>query len=1242
MLFFSNFLKNIIFLFFITSALFPSIKKRILLSNDDKLIINLNIDAKTEADLFPTSMLIGLPTSRLPQTKIIYNNEAPIPFLLKQKLKTGFDWINKQKIQNLHTGTINISPIKNKTTYYKTITIEIEFDEYRLDYRPANKSEIELLSNRIQNWNVSKSWINKNKKRVNKSSTLENGNWFQFHLNNDGMVAITYNILELIINDISNVDPRSFSIFMSSDLGRAKSQEYNIPIMDNLKESAIYVIGEEDGSFDPNDKIIFYGRGPSGFDILENSLTWNQNIYFTSNSCWLFIPENSAIRGKRVNIAEKPETGILIDYGIVKQHLETDLINLEASGTEWLSTPIASGSSLPILLDLTNPKSGGIISISAKFKGQSSVENSVSSHSLSLNYGSLDGQQIGNTLNWSGNGSRVFSENINNLTLNDGTNLFYIKNISQDPNSLPYLDYFEIQYNKILDYNNEFEFISPLAQQNIRFNFPNQKPDNIFLWEISEPENPKIVEIENEGFFNYFSNENALTRFVCFNTENLNTIDEIKIIDNIDFNSLRQTNLQADYIIIAPEQFRNASQSLLEIRNPAIFASIEKIYLQFAGGNKDPMAIRTFIQWTQEFWSDPQPNCLLLLGDSGYDYRNITGQSNIIVPTVQVQSYRPYATDDLLVSINGNIPEVATGRFPARNQKEVLDFVEKIIQIENNQEYGPWRQKVTLVADDAARPEPNHGSISTGKSHTINSEQLSEIIPNSIITDKVYMMEYPEVSDESAYGVIKPKATEALLNSLNSGTAILSYIGHGSPYQLAQEKLLDLDRGDLNQIITGNKLPVWIVGTCSFGYFDDPLTESFAEELVRSPMNAASSVIATSRPITVTGNERYTLDLFEAIFINNNISSDKLGVILQSIKDGSTEAQYFHLFGDPAMLLPLPKDTLNTLFVSPDTLLTLQTGSFTGTQNIIQNSGNGYVTLNDANRYVTREYEIASETHSLSYNLPGATLFRGQFSFSNESISGNLRIPQDISYSGNPATLLVYIHDEQNEARASISNIYLAGGSSTEDKFGPQILFEDINGRRFENGDHFPINNQLIIRLSDPLGINLTNETGHEIIVNNINNLSLEIVTDNFFYDQNSITTGTIIYPINNESIHLIVKAWDSANNPMEKEIKLYRNNDNQLKLFNTYNFPNPFISETQFLFEISNNANIQIDIYTIGGKRIWTRKKNNLLAGMQIIDWNGLDLYGKKIANGVYIYRIKAIADNSSVSYIGRCAKYY
>jgi len=160
------------------------------------------------------------------------------------------------------------------------------------------------------------------------------------------------------------------------------------------------------------------------------------------------------------------------------------------------------------------------------------------------------------------------------------------------------------------------------------------------------------------------------------------------------------------------------------------------------------------------------------------------------------------------------------------------------------------------------------------------------------------------------------------------------------------------------------------------------------------------------------------------------------------------------------MQLPIPKDTLVTVNISPDTLKTLETGTYTGIQNITNSTGYGYVSLIDADKDITREYEIQSETYSLSYTLPGATLFRGQFSFSGLSISGQIRIPEDISYSPKPAKLLIYINDEQNEARAVINTIQLAGGEATTDNFGPQISFENMNGTRLEANDHLIENDQ--------------------------------------------------------------------------------------------------------------------------------------------------------------------------------------
>lgn len=1217
-----------------------NISKKIIDFNSSNLSIQIKIDVITEADLSDINLLIGLPSNKRPLVNIKKENSSLIPFNSLRPVSDKLEESPIQKLQGIYVLPLNVSSRKNKDKYYKNIFINIQFEDTNNEINQADKNQNEFLKNRIINWEQAKKWIFRNNSSVNRSQTVLSGSWLNFSIEKDGIYSIDKNELDNIDPSLGMRNPKSFSLLMSNELGRPRTNDFNQEIPSNFKELSILVEGEDDGVFDENDRIIFYGRGPSGFDIVSNELTWTQNIYFNNNNCWLFIPDDQSLRGKRIREASQPENGTIIDYAINSIHLETDIINLEASGTEWVSSSINSGNSQTIILSLNSPKVGGVLNFNSRLRGASASASSAF-HSISVHFESDNNSPIGNVVNWSGSSAREVSGSSNDLLLNDGTNFFYLKNSSGDINSTPYVDYTEISYDRKLNINESFSFQSPLKTQDTRFFFSGNYDENFFLWDITNPRNIKNNTIDSNGFCSVNTSSDTISYFISFNSNSINKITNLRVVEDRNFSKLRNTNLNADYIIIGPEQFKNTASELIQLRNPSIYASLETIYREFSAGNEDPIAIRTFIQWTQEMWEYPKPNCLLLLGDGGYDYRNITGQSSIIVPTIQVQSYRSYATDDLLVTLYGNLPEIATGRFPAKNVDEVSNFVDKIIDIENNLNLGPWRHKVTLIADDAARPEPTHGSISTGKSHTLNSEQLAELIPSKIYTEKLYMMEYPEVGDASAYGVIKPDATQALINSINDGTALISYIGHGSPTQLAQEKLLVLDRGDLNQINNKGKLPIWIVGTCSFGHFDDPLTESFAEELIRSPLNAASAVISTTRPISVIGNERYTYDLFENIFQNDQINDSKIGFILQSIKDGSNESRYFHLFGDPGLKIPMPKNTIYDLSVDPDTMRTLEVGSFTGNQTLISKNGEGYIILYDAEKQVTREYQILSETHDLSYKLSGSTLFRGKFSVNSGLFSSQVRIPKDISYSNNPSKMIVYINDANNEILGSIDNIILKGGAESNDNIGPIISFETNKGVKLENGDHFSVDKPLIVRISDPLGINLTGESGHEILLFNKSTNTTENYTNHFIYDQNSITTGTFPYNTTDDRVELEIKAWDNANNQRSKEITLFTQSDHKLQLNNVYNFPNPFVKSTDFIFEINKIANIKIDIFTIGGRKVKTINIPNTLPGYHSVFWDGFDQFGGKIARGVYIYRLKAENQNFTSSHIGRCAKY-
>ncbi|MEO8819723.1 MAG: C25 family cysteine peptidase [Ginsengibacter sp.] len=81
----------------------------------------------------------------------------------------------------------------------------------------------------------------------------------------------------------------------------------------------------------------------------------------------------------------------------------------------------------------------------------------------------------------------------------------------------------------------------------------------------------------------------------------------------------------------------------------------------------------------------------------------------------------------------------------------------------------------------------------------------------------------------------------------------------------------------------------------------------------------------------------------------------------------------------------------------------------------------------------------------------------------------------------------------------------------------------------------------------------------------------------------------------------------------------------------NLMNYPNPFTTSTAFVFTITGSEipqNMRIQILTITGKVIREITENELgplHVGRNITEfkWDGSDMYGQKVANGVYLYRV-------------------
>jgi len=71
-------------------------------------------------------------------------------------------------------------------------------------------------------------------------------------------------------------------------------------------------------------------------------------------------------------------------------------------------------------------------------------------------------------------------------------------------------------------------------------------------------------------------------------------------------------------------------------------------------------------------------------------------------------------------------------------------------------------------------------------------------------------------------------------------------------------------------------------------------------------------------------------------------------------------------------------------------------------------------------------------------------------------------------------------------------------------------------------------------------------------------------------------------------------------------------------------NHPNPFNPQTVIEYYLPHNADIQIDIYNILGRRVRTLASGFHGAGQHRVTWDGADDTGMAVASGVYFYRLK------------------
>jgi hypothetical protein len=684
---------------------------------------------------------------------------------------------------------------------------------------------------------------------------------------------------------------------------------------------------------------------------------------------------------------------------------------------------------------------------------------------------------------------------------------------------------------------------------------------------------------------------------------------------------------------------------------------VKLIYNEFAGGKQDPTAIRDFVRMISR--RDVEFKYLLLLGDGSYDHRNITPNlaDNNFIPAYETdESLDPikgFPTDDYYVMISDGEGEnlkgaidVAVGRIPVTTAEMANGVIDKIINYDiNRKSYGDWRLKIAFVADDEDT-----------NLHVRQADNLAEDVEvNDPIFNqtKIYFDTY--IQESTPGGDRYPAASEAINSSMQNGTLILNYMGHGGPKGWSQERVLKIP--DIETWNNPDKLPILITATCSFTGYDDPALVSAGEVCIQKRNGGVVALLSTVRAVYASENERLAKAVFATIFEKIDGKAQTLGEIITRAKNKNADSnsflndRKFALIGDPSQQIAIPKYNIETTQINSnpistiDTLNALEKVTISGivtdaSGNIVPNfNGSIFPTVYDKESTI-ETLQNDSGSRKESFQVYRNILFKGSASVINGKFTFTFVVPKDINYTVGKGRVSYYAYDGEMTDAAGYYNDILIGGSNQNgitDEIGPTMqLF--MNDENFVFGGSTDANPTLLVNLSDDLGINVSGTSiGHDVVAvldDDPNNNSFIL---NKFYEANTDdhTSGKIRFPLKGLSPgkhFLTVKAWDVSNNSTEERLEFLVINQGDESLRRVYNYPNPFTTSTSFQFEhdlVGSDLEVFIQIYTVSGKLVKTIEKNVFASGYRVndIQWNAQDDYGSSLGKGLYLYKIKVLS---------------
>jgi Peptidase family C25 len=1084
------------------------------------------------------------------------------------------------------------------------------------------------------------------------SSVLHNGDWYRFAIQKNGVYKITYDFLKKNGIDLAGVDPRTIQLF--GNAGGMLPQPNSTPRPNDLTELAIFVSGEDDGVFNSDDYILFYGEGADrvDYDVNRDIFFYEHNLYADENFYFLTVGD---VNGRRIEAQESlpgsfPSINDFDDYVF---H-EKDLHNILKSGREWYGETFDVTTSMTLPWKVTGIEPNSTVKFVSEVMAQSGAG---SSFTVFINNSQVGEQSIlpisGYQYAVKGQVKRdTFSVDSSVILAgnNSSLDIRYQYNKQGTGPSTGYLNFFLVSFKRALSMAQDqtiFRSASSLGNAVSTFTL-SQVSEPITIWDISDMSQPKqqsFSVMNNKASFS--TGTTTLKNFVAF-TERISQPMYAGKVPNQDLHSMLTPNL----LIITHPLFRAEAERLAMHRRQqsgwtVAVATTDEVFNEFSSGRQDVSAIRDFAKYLYDKNPD-QLKSLLLFGRGSYDYKDHLAYNTNFVPMYESRSslypLDTYSSDDyfgFMGNQEGNWGEeitdystmdIGVGRLPVKSPEEAADVVDKIITYETNQTLlGNWRKQIVFVADDG-----------DNNLHQQQADQLAQFVSSQhpeFDTRKIYLDAYQQILLPT--GEAAPDANKRIEETLDQGALIINYTGHGAEKLWAQERIFD---DFMIETLTNKNFPLFVTATCEFGRQDDPGQISSAELCVTRKNSGAIGMVSTARPVNSSTNFELNKAFYNALFEPDGNATPTLGEVFRRTKNNSINGvsnRNFSLLGDPSLQLAIPKLATRITSISSansvDTLRALSHVFVTGEivddnqEKITSFSGVLQAVLYDKETNFTT---LGNENAPFTFSQWSNALYRGKANVVNGDFEFEFIVPKNIAYQLGKGKLSLYAYDKSARVDAGGAELNFVVGQSDnnvdDDVTSPDIsLF--MGDTTFRNGGITSPDTRLIARLSDLSGINISAYGIGNNLIAALDEKHTFVLNDYYESDVNDYMHGWVFFPLKElaPGKHTIsVKAWDTHNNLGEASIDFVVSKGDALAIELFGNYPNPFVTSTTLFFTHNRSGDdlmTTLSIFDVTGKLLKTQELTvpSSPYEVKLLELDRQGDFGENLKAGLYLARL-------------------